>query len=141
MCIYILLADDGQAILVDAVVVLLNLAWDNRNLAYDLHAHGLCVCLLLVACAQHLAVGEDGHVLLGLQFGNTTCLLDKHLEVCLDAACDVCRVDGHRVYEGLVVEQLLLQECLECLVHGVAVGGVAHLSALVYKGLGILRNL
>lgn len=86
--------------------------------------------------AQHLAVGVDRHMLLA---SNMPCLppcFDEGLQIGLDASGDVARIHLHRVEKGLVVEQLLLHEGLQRLVHRLAVRREAHLAVLTCKLLG-----
>ena len=103
MCIDILLANHRQAILVDTLVEALHLAWNDSNLAHHLCLHCLGISLLLVALAQHLAIGKYGHMLLSLQLGNTTLFGYKRLYVGLNTARDIRSICLNRVDKRLII--------------------------------------
>lgn len=129
MGVDVLVADDGQTVLVGLAVETLDLARDDRHLADHFALHGRSVGLLLVTAAQILADGEDRVVHLRLDGRNRPFAGDHVLHLLLDAGHDVGLGDLHRVDERLIVEQFLHHQLFERLVHRVAVGGVALLAA------------
>ena len=137
----ILLGDGRQAVLRNRLVVALHLAGDDRHLADHLVLHGVGVGLLLVALAHVLADVEDGHVVLGLEPRDGALVGDHLLQLLLHARSDLGVVDLHRVDLRLVVEQFLGHEPFERLVHRVAVGGVALLTALRRELAGVVLHL
>ena len=118
----VLFGDDGQAVARKRLVVTLDLAGDDRHLAGHGALHLVGVFLLLETLPHHLTDGEDGHVLLGFEFGNRTLLLDHALHLLLDGRKDGAVVDRHGVDLPLVVEEFLRHEHLERLVARIAVG-------------------
>ena len=136
----ILFGHGRQAVLVDRLVETLDLAGNDRHLAHDLALHGRGIRLLLIALAHVLANAENGHVVLGLEFGDRPLGFDHVLNLLFHMRGDVARIDLHRVDLRLVEEQFLGHQCLERLVHRVTVGGISFGTALGRELPGILRH-
>ena len=79
-------------------------------------------------------------MLLCLKLCYTSLLGNKALHIVLYACYNLAIVHLYRVYEGLVVEEFLLHQCLKRFVDDISVGGISHLSALSCKCLRILQN-
>ena len=132
MGIYILLWHQRLLLLLQILKETSHLTRSDRHISHNVHTHLLRIDLLLDSLTQDVAVVEQSHMLLRLKLGNRT-LLGNHslqhlLDLCLNTAIST---HHHRVNLCLVVEQLLLHQLLQTLVHWVTIRSITLGTALL----------